>query len=123
MILLLLIPVLMIVWGLRWRKHPPAYPKHPDTPGLNIFIGYNTEWSIKSPDTWYYSHVSYGRMIFPLGILALVVNILGLVFLPLAKSSAVFLLVIDLICIMAPYYPIEKKMRNLFDRFGKWKEE
>ena len=120
--LLLLIPVLMIVWGLRWRKKAPAYPKNPDVSGWNIFISYRTEMSLKSPDTWNYAHVSYGRMILPLGIIDLMINLLGVVFIP-SKTTAIVLLIIDMIFIMLPYYPIEKKMAEIFDHYGRWKEE
>ena len=120
--LLLLIPILMIVWGLRWRKKSPAYPKNPDISGWNIFISYRTEMSLKSPDTWTYAHISYGRMILPLGIIDLMINLLGVVFVP-CKTTATVLLIIDLIFIMIPYYPIEKKMAKLFDHQGKWKED
>ncbi|MEE1393129.1 MAG: SdpI family protein [Negativibacillus sp.] len=120
--LLFLIPIGMIVWGLWWRKKPPKYPRNPDIGGWNFFIGYRTEWSLKSPDTWYYAHISYGRLILPIGIIALMITLLGVVFLP-PQYMAQVLLIVDLIGIMAPYYPIEKKMKKLFDKKGKWKEE
>ena len=119
--LLLLIPILMIVWGLRWRKKPPTYPKNPDVGGWNLFIGYRTEWALKSPDTWYYSHVSYGRMILPLGIIAMCITIVGIFLFPVEWALQA-ILISDLVLIMLPYYPIEKKMRKLFDKMGKWKE-
>ena len=105
--LLFFIPIGMIVWGLWWRKKPPKYPRNPDIGGWNFFIGY---------------HISYGRLILPIGIIALMITLLGVVFLP-PQYMAQVLLIVDLIGIMAPYYPIEKKMKKLFDKKGKWKEE
>lgn len=121
LLILFFIPIMMIVWGLRWRKNPPAYPKNPDVPGWNFFISYRTEWSTKSVETWRYSHISYGRMILPLGILAMVATILGLFLLPLEWAPQA-VLILDLVFIMIPYFPIEKKMKVLFDRKGNWKE-
>ena len=60
--LLLLIPVLMIIWGFWWIRKPPVYPKNPDNLG-NFFIGYRTQWALKSPDTWLYSHVRYSQSV------------------------------------------------------------
>ena len=123
MILLLLIPIIMIVYGLRWRRKPPAYPSNPDVGGWTLFLGYRTEWSLKSPDTWYYSHICYGRMILPLGIIALMFTIVAIILLPPERWVLTVLLIADLICIMIPYYPIEKKMRSIFDIKGRRKED
>lgn len=72
-LLLLLIPAMMIGCGLRWRRKPPKYPKHQDTVfGGIFFIDYRTEWAMKSIETWNYSHICYGRMMLPIGIVAMV---------------------------------------------------
>ena len=79
--LLLLIPVLMIIWGFWWIYKPPKYPKNPDNLG-NFFIGYRTQWALKSPDTWLYSHVRYGRWMVGLGLVSLVLTVVFVFVLP-----------------------------------------
>ena len=120
--LLLLIPIMMIVWGLWWRRKPPKYPEIPDSILQNFFfITYRTEWALKSRETWQYSHISYGRMILPIGIIALVFSIVGLILLPPSISPKV-LVAMDIIGIIIPYFPIEKKLKQNFDNKGRWKE-
>lgn len=120
--LLLLIPIMMIVWGLWWRRKPPKYPENPDSILQNFFfITYRTEWALKSRETWQYSHISYGRMILPIGIIALVFSIVGLILLPPSISPKV-LVAMDIIGIIIPYFPIEKKLKQNFDNKGRWKE-
>ena len=121
-VLLLLIPLMMIICGLRWRRRPPKYPKHQDTVfGGIFFIDYRTEWAMKSIETWNYSHICYGRMILPIGITAMIFSIVGLVLLPV-MTAAKWLLVMDIIAISIPYFSIEKKLKQNFDQKGRWKE-
>ena len=96
-LLLLLIPAMMIGCGLRWRRKPPKYPKHQDTVfGGIFFIDYRTEWAMKSIETWNYSHICYGRMMLPIGIVAMVFSIVGIILLPL-MTAAKWLIVMDII--------------------------
>ena len=92
--LLLLIPVLLIIWGFWWIHKPPAYPKDPDNMGY-FFIGYRTQWALKSPDTWLYSHVRYGRWMVGLGLVTLILRLI------------------------IPYVPIERGLRRCYDRYGR----
>ena len=121
-LLLLLIPAMMIGCGLRSRRKPPKYPKHQDTVfGGIFFIDYRTEWAMKSIETWNYSHICYGRMILPIGIVAMVFSIVGIILLPL-MTAAKWLIVMDIIGISIPYFSIEKKLKQNFDQKGRWKE-
>ena len=121
-LLLLVIPAMMIGCGLRWRRKPPKYPKHQDTVfGGIFFIDYRTEWAMKSIETWNYSHICYGRMMLPIGIVAMVFSIVGIILLPL-MTAAKWLIVMDIIGISIPYFSIEKKLKQNFDQKGRWKE-
>ena len=121
-LLLLLIPAMMIGCALRWRRKPPKYPKHQDTVfGGIFFIDYRTEWAMKSIETWNYSHICYGRMMLPIGIVAMVFSIVGIILLPL-MTAAKWLIVMDIIGISIPYFSIEKKLKQNFDQKGRWKE-
>lgn len=121
-LLLLLIPAMMIGCGLRWRRKSPKYPKHQDTVfGGIFFIDYRTEWAMKSIETWNYSHICYGRIMLPIGIVAMVFSIVGIILLPL-MTAAKWLIVMDIIGISIPYFSIEKKLKQNFDQKGRWKE-
>lgn len=121
-VLLLLIPIMMLTCGIRWRRKPPKYPKHTDSVfGGIFFIDYRTEWAMKSLETWNYSHICYGRLMLPIGIIATTFTIVGLILLPLMTAAKV-LLVMDIICLSIPYFSIEKKLKQNFDQKGRWKE-
>ena len=118
--LLLLIPVLMIIWGFWWIYKPPKYPKNPDNLG-NFFIGYRTQWALKSPDTWLYSHVRYGRWIVGLGLVSLVLTVVFVFVLP-ANIVEREILAMDVIMLIIPYIPIEKDLRYYYDKNGHRRE-
>ena len=118
--LLLLIPVLMIIWGFWWIYKPPKYPKNPDNLG-NFFIGYRTQWALKSPDTWLYSHVRYGRWMVDLGLVSLVLTVVFVFVLP-ANIVERAILAMDVIMLIIPYIPIEKDLRYYYDKNGHRRE-
>ena len=103
--LLLLIPVLMIIWGFWWIYKPPKYPKNPD----------------KSPDTWLYSHVRYGRWMVGLGLVSLVLTVVFVFVLP-ANIVERAILAMDVIMLIIPYIPIEKDLRYYYDKNGHRRE-
>ena len=115
--LLLLIPVLMIIWGFWWIRKPPAYPKNLG----NFFIGYRTQWALKSPDTWLYSHVRYGRWMIGLGLVSLVLTVVFVFVLP-ANIVERAILAMDVIMLIIPYIPIEKDLRYYYDKNGHRRE-
>ena len=115
--LLLLIPVLLIIWGFWWIHKPPAYPKDPDNMGY-FFIGYRTQWALKSPDTWLYSHVRYGRWMVGLGLVTLILTVVGVFLLPADKVERT-LLAMYVTALIIPYVPIERGLRRCYDRYGR----
>lgn len=122
-VFLLAIPGMMLYCGIQWRRKPPKYPKNPDGVFNSIFfIDYRTEWALKSVETWNYSHICYGRMMLPLGTIALAITIVSLVLLPM-RPGAIVAVVVDIICMSIPYFSIEKKLKQNFDKKGRWKED
>ena len=113
--LLLLIPVLLIIWGFWWIHKPPAYPKDPDNMGY-FFIGYRTQWALKSPDTWLYSHVRYGR--WSCGPEARRTGPWWVFLLPADKVERT-LLAMYVTALIIPYVPIERGLRRCYDRYGR----
>ena len=98
------------------------YPANPATLLQNFFLSpYRTDWALKSQETWHDAHISCGRIMLPVGIIALVLAIVGIFLLPLSIAPKV-LIVMDIICIIIPYFPIEKKLKQNFDTKGRWKE-
>jgi len=54
LLFILLLPVTMIYFGLRWLKNPSK--------SINPVWGYKTTWSMKTQDTWDYAHRYAGRI-------------------------------------------------------------
>ena len=50
----LLIPTVMLVFGIRFGKNPPKK--------INSFFGYRTSRSMKNQQTWFYAHRYLGKL-------------------------------------------------------------
>ncbi len=115
MLVLLIIPSIMLVFGLIWRDN---YPKK-----INRIYGYRTSMSMKNMETWEYAHryqsrilLLLGRILFPLTILVLIVNRKDY------ENPALVLLIVQLIALLVSIIPTEKALRKKFDRDGNRKE-
>ena len=52
--LVLLMPLVMLAVGLKWRLKPPAY--------LTGKLVYRTAYTEKSPEVWAFAHVHFGKL-------------------------------------------------------------
>lgn len=111
----LLIPVIMLIAGLRFMKRAPKK--------INRVFGYRTALSMKNQDTWQFAHAVAGKFWFRWGWIALILAVVPMLFV-LGKPEdtvavvgllVLFLLLIPLVAVI-PY--TEKALRNTFDREG-----
>ena len=69
----LLLPLLMLCIGLRWKKHPP---------GRSFFLAYRTELSQKTDETWRFAHWYVGKLWARSGLVLLAITVTLLLLLP-----------------------------------------
>ena len=74
LIMNLLIPIIMIVYGIIFEKKTPPIAKS------RFAFGYRTSMSMKSKDTWDYAHKFFGKLWFRYGIIICALSIIALLF-------------------------------------------
>ena len=109
----LFLPVLMIVVGLIWKKHPPKK--------INVFYGYRTQLSMRNQQTWEFAHRTCGDIWVWAGLGTFVVSItLLFAFQPLIDLAIVliWLLLFQLVVIIITIIPVEIALKKNFDKSG-----
>ena len=111
----LLIPLIMIVFGGVFTKRPPTK--------INTVFGYRTSMSMKNSDTWAFAHKYCGRIWLVCGSILFVITLVC--FLLFIGKSAEFiknmgdiLCVVQLISLAGAIFPTETALRRNFDKNG-----
>lgn len=106
----LLIPMIMIMFGLYFYKHGPKT--------INPIFGYRTSMSMKNEETWKFAHHYCGKVwiICGLAMMVLTIAIKTANLLETYQSAFVFLQVMILIISIVP---VEVALRKTFDKNGK----
>lgn len=111
----LLIPLTMIIFGRHFMHSPPK--------DINGFYGYRTSMSMKSRETWDFAHRYFGKLWFILGLILLPMSVIPMFFL-LGKSvetignASLVIMGIQLLFLVAPIIPTEVALKKNFDQFG-----
>jgi len=121
----LLLPIIMLVFGNVFLKHPPGK--------VNMAYGYRTKRSMKNQETWKFAHQYCGKIWKHAGIVmlvaTLVISIAGFfmeenVF----GGISVVLMHVQLAALIGTIYPVERALKENFDENGNrkkvriWKE-
>ncbi|PIH06089.1 SdpI family protein [Clostridium combesii] len=111
----LIIPVIMLFFGVRFRKHGPK--------NINGIYGYRTSMSMKNKDTWEFAHQYCGRLWIKLGLIMLtisiIVSVLAFTYVDEAQGIIDLILVtIQTIVLIVSIFPVEKALKNNFDGNG-----
>ncbi len=111
----LIIPVIMLFFGVRFRKHEPK--------NINGIYGYRTSMSMKNKDTWEFAHQYCGRLWIKLGLIMLTISIIVsvLVFAYVDEAQGIIdaiLVTIQTIVLIVSIFPVEKALKNNFDGNG-----
>ena len=119
----LLIPLMMLVFGLLFCKKPPVE--------VNSLFGYRTTLSMKNKDTWDFAQRMMGRLWWRAGLALLVLTVgamLACLF-TLARDedtvgtySLVFLY-IQMAVLLLSIWPVERALRRTFDADGNRREQ
>ena len=115
LIMNLLIPIVMVVLGIRYAKKPINK--------INYISGYRTRMSMKNNDTWVFAHKYIGKLWRIVGVIMFIPAIAVMIFL-LGKEIeviAIFGLIptgIQLIFMIIPIFFTEKALSANFDKEG-----
>jgi len=112
----LLIPAVMLVFGIRFGKNPPKK--------INSFFGYRTSRSMKNQETWAYAHRYLGKL---WKLLAPLLVVLAVVPMALVygktndEMSTVGLIVcsVQLALLLCSLVPVERYLERTFDENGR----
>lgn len=112
LIVLLLIPGTMIIFGLIWQKWPPKT--------INCIYGYRTKRSMKSQESWNFAHRYAGTIWLYSGVPLLIVSIVLLVIFRSDNKdelaiTALIINGIQLVYIFLPIIPTEIALKERFD--------
>lgn len=115
-IVTLLIPVMMIVFGLIFTKNPPQE--------INWAYGYRTSMSMKNQDTWDFAHNFVGKIWFQWGIGVLVISLV-IMLLVIGKDTDTVgwvgggLAMVQILPLLGAMIPTEMALKRAFDKDGK----
>ncbi len=111
----LIIPVLMLFFGLKFRKKGPSK--------INWFYGYRTTMSMKNKETWEFAHEYCGRVWRRWGAIMLIVSmLLCITTLRISEDGRGIVILVSVtvqtILLVVSIYPVEKALKNNFDQDG-----
>lgn len=112
----LLIPLTMIIWGNYFMKKAPAQ--------INSVFGYRTPMSMKNQDTWEFAHKYCGKIWYICGWILLPMTTIGML-LVIGKgedcvgTAGGMLCAVQLIPLAGAILPTELALRKNFDKSGK----
>ena len=117
-IVTLLIPVMMIVFGLIFLKNPPQE--------INWTYGYRTSMSMKNQETWDFAHQYVGKIWFKWGIGVAVISVVVMLLVISKDTDTVGwvgggLAMVQILPLLGAMIPTEMALKRAFDKDGKRK--
>ena len=115
MIMELLMPLLMIIFGKIFMKYPPS--------SINYVYGYRTKRSMKNMETWVFAHKYFGKIWYISGLILIVVSIIPMIFV-LGKDITIIstvggvVMIAQLIPLIGAIFPTEYALSKRFDSEG-----
>ena len=109
--LVLLMPLVMLAVGLKWRLKPPAY--------LTGKLVYRTAYTEKSPEVWTFAHVHFGKLWTRYGvILAVLCGAAMYVLRAKYQTYVLWLLCGQMLVLCVTIFMMELLIKNLYDENG-----
>lgn len=111
----MMIPFIMIVFGKWFRKSAPKE--------INPVFGYRTPMSMKNRDTWEFAHRYCGKLWYRCGMVMLPVSVAAMFF-TIGRNENVTGIAGGIICavqtiiLIGSVYPTEKALKMNFDKNG-----
>ena len=118
----LLIPLVMIIYGRVFEKKPPKIARS------KFAFGYRTVMSMRNEETWEYAHGFFGKLWFRFGIAVGLISIIVLFFF-IGKDkdtvgfAGMIICYVQLVAMLLPVIPTELALRRRFDKYGNRKDK
>lgn len=111
----LLVPAIMMTFGYLFKERGPKK--------INMICGYRTEMSMKNMDTWNFAHTYCAKIWRRIGIILLISSvIISIISMNLQEDVMgiiqTALITIQTIVLIASIFPVEKALREQFDKNG-----
>ena len=115
MIMELLIPFIMIIFGKSFMKKPPRT--------INYAYGYRTKRSMKNMDTWTFAHKYIGRIWYISGLALLPISLVPMIIVLGTEKDIIgtvggVITFIQLILLIGAIFPTEYALSKKFDSEG-----
>lgn len=112
----LLIPIIMIFFGLVFSKGAPKK--------INYIFGYRTKRSMMNLETWRFAHRYIGRLWVIFGLVLLLLSVIAMAFVFAKGSNTVdtvanVLSAVQMIPLLGTIIPTEKALKKHFDEYGR----
>ena len=109
--LVLLVPLIMLAVGLKWRLKPPAY--------LTGKLVYRTAYTEKSPEVWAFAHSHFGKLWTRYGVILAVLCGAAMYFLrEKYQTYVLWLLCGQMLVLCVTIFMMELLIKNLYDENG-----
>jgi putative membrane protein len=118
----LLTPLVMIIYGRVFEKKPPKIARS------KFAFGYRTVMSMRNEETWEYAHRFFGKLWFRFGIAVGLISIIVLFFF-IGKDkdtvgfAGMIICYVQLVAMLLPVIPTELALRRRFDKNGNRKDK
>ncbi|WP_160676786.1 SdpI family protein [Clostridium sp. C8-1-8] len=114
-ILVLIIPVLMLCIGFRWRSNPPK--------DISMIYGYRTTMSMKNKETWDFAHRCFGKACLYINVPLIIVSLILLVLfinssIDKLGLTVTLIVLIQTAAIILALIHTEVKLKSRFDKSG-----
>ena len=111
----LFVPLLMIIFGQVFFKHPPDQ--------INGIYGYRTKMSRLNMDTWQYAHQYFGKLWLRIGRLLLPFSVLGMICVYGRDEKQIGIvgaavLIVQTVMLLMPIVWTEKELQKTFNKNG-----
>jgi uncharacterized membrane protein len=115
LIMVLITPLTMIMFGWLFMKYPPRT--------INHIYGYRTAMSMKNKDTWNFAHKHCGKIWYYVGIIMLPLSVIFMLFFIDKETSTVgtfgaALIIIQTLILIASTFPTTVALHKHFDKDG-----
>lgn len=116
LIMVLLVPVIMLVFGKRFQDKPPQK--------INALYGYRTARSMRNQDTWTYAHQVCGSIWWTWGWALCVLSPLPQFFVIGHDKNAVgtagsIVVAVQILCLCCSVFLVERALKKTFDQHGR----
>lgn len=116
LIMELLIPLVMIGFGIYFSKNAPKE--------INQVFGYRTTRSMKNKETWKFAHNYSGKLWKRIGLIMVPIAVIAMLFtygkdIDYVANFGLVITVIQVIVLIASIYPVEAALKRNFDESGR----